>query len=127
MGGRRIFRHGFDHDMGEHLPLFDVKVGVDKTAGIALGHFFTDAFQVVGRWELAKVNLPVAVLIWIMIIPMLLKVDLRALKGVKQHWRGVGVTLSFEMSKSCFISGVTLMDLALRSKMPPPLEISFES
>lgn len=62
-------------------------------AGIGLGHLFPDAFQAVGRLEVAKINLPVAALIWLMIIPMLLKVDLKALKGVAQHWRGVGVTL----------------------------------
>ncbi|WP_317622939.1 ACR3 family arsenite efflux transporter [Thiohalobacter sp.] len=62
-------------------------------AGIGLGHFFSDFFQAVGALEVARVNLPVAVLVWLMIIPMLLKVDLRALKGVRQHWRGVGVTL----------------------------------
>lgn len=61
--------------------------------GIALGHFFNDAFQAIGALEIAQVNLPVAVLVWLMIIPMLLKIDLRALKGVTQHWRGVGVTL----------------------------------
>ncbi len=61
--------------------------------GIGLGHFFTDMFQAIGALEIARVNLPVAVLVWLMIIPMLLKVDLRALKGVTQHWRGVGVTL----------------------------------
>lgn len=61
--------------------------------GITLGHFFNDAFQLVGALEVAKVNLPVAVLVWLMIIPMLLKIDLRALKGVSKHWRGVGVTL----------------------------------
>jgi len=62
-------------------------------AGIGLGHFFSGFFQAVGALEVARVNLPVAVLVWLMIIPMLLKVDLRALKGVRQHWRGVGVTL----------------------------------
>jgi ACR3 family arsenite transporter len=62
-------------------------------AGIGLGHRFPGAFQAVGRLELARINLPVALLIWLMIIPMLLKIDLRALKGVAQHWRGVGVTL----------------------------------
>ncbi len=61
--------------------------------GIGLGHFFTGAFQLVGKMEIAQVNLPVALLVWLMIIPMLLKVDLRALRGVTQHWRGVGVTL----------------------------------
>jgi ACR3 family arsenite transporter len=62
-------------------------------AGITLGHFFNGAFQVIGGLEIAQVNLPVAVLVWLMIIPMLLKVDLHALKGVRAHWRGVGVTL----------------------------------
>ena len=61
--------------------------------GITLGHYFNDAFQAIGTMEIAKVNLPVAVLVWLMIIPMLLKIDLRALKGVTQHWRGVSVTL----------------------------------
>ncbi len=62
-------------------------------AGIGLGHFFSGFFQAVAALELARVNLPVAVLVWLMIIPMLLKVDLRALRGVTRHWRGVGVTL----------------------------------
>lgn len=61
--------------------------------GIGLGHLFPSVFQMVGRIEAAHINLPVAVLVWLMIIPMLLKIDLKALKGVKQHWRGVGVTL----------------------------------
>jgi len=61
--------------------------------GIGLGHFFNGAFQAIGALEIAHVNLPVAMLVWLMIIPMLLKVDLHALKGVTQHWRGVGVTL----------------------------------
>jgi len=62
-------------------------------AGIALGNFFSGAFHFIGGLEIAEVNLPVAVLVWLMIIPMLLKVDLHALRGVTQHWRGVGVTL----------------------------------
>ncbi|WP_370590896.1 ACR3 family arsenite efflux transporter [Thiohalobacter sp. COW1] len=62
-------------------------------AGIGLGHFFHGTFQNIGGMEVAQVNLPVAVLIWLMVIPMLLKIDLRALKGVRRHARGVGVTL----------------------------------
>lgn len=62
-------------------------------AGIALGQAFPEAFQVVGHMEIAKVNLPVGLLIWVMIIPMLLKVDFGALHQVKSHWRGIGVTL----------------------------------
>ncbi len=62
-------------------------------AGISLGHFFNGAFQAIGALEAAQVNLPVAALVWLMIIPMLLKIDLRALRGVTRHWRGVSVTL----------------------------------
>jgi ACR3 family arsenite transporter len=62
-------------------------------AGIALGQFFPNVFQAVGRMELAQVNLPVGLLIWIMIIPMLVKVDFGALHEVRQHVKGIGVTL----------------------------------
>jgi len=62
-------------------------------AGIALGHWWPGPFQAIGSAEVAKVNLPVAALIWLMIIPMLLKIDVGALHQVRQHWRGVGVTL----------------------------------
>ncbi|HSQ82560.1 MAG TPA: ACR3 family arsenite efflux transporter [Casimicrobiaceae bacterium] len=62
-------------------------------AGIALGRIFPHAFQAIGRMQIAQVNLPVGVLIWAMIIPMLMKVDFGALHEVKQHGRGIGVTL----------------------------------
>jgi ACR3 family arsenite transporter len=62
-------------------------------AGVGLGHFWPAPFQAVGRLEVAQVNLPVAVLIWAMIIPMLLKIDFGALHRVGEHWRGIGVTL----------------------------------
>ncbi len=61
--------------------------------GIALGHLFPAAFRALGKIGLAQVNLPVAVLIWLMIVPMLLKVDFGALHAVRRHWRGIGVTL----------------------------------
>ncbi|RIX78868.1 ACR3 family arsenite efflux transporter [Acidovorax cavernicola] len=61
--------------------------------GIALGQLLPAVFQAVGRLEVAKVNIPVGVLIWAMIIPMLLRVDFAALAQVKNHWRGIGVTL----------------------------------
>ena len=61
--------------------------------GIALGQVFPAPFQAIGRMEIANVNLPVGLLIWVMIVPMLLKVDFGALHQVKQHWRGIGVTL----------------------------------
>jgi arsenite transporter len=61
--------------------------------GIALGQWLPGPFQAIGRMEVAQVNLPVGVLIWVMVIPMLLKVDFGALHQVRQHWRGIGVTL----------------------------------
>ncbi len=61
--------------------------------GIALGRLFPSAFQAMGSFEIAKVNLPVAVLVWLMIIPMLMKIDFAALGQVRRHWRGIGVTL----------------------------------
>ncbi len=62
-------------------------------AGIGLGSVLPQPFQFIGGLELAKVNIPVAVLIWLMIIPMLLKIDFTALAGVREHWKGIGVTL----------------------------------
>jgi ACR3 family arsenite transporter len=62
-------------------------------AGIALGHWFPSVFQAIGGAEIANVNLPVAILVWLMIIPMLVKIDFAALGQVKEHWRGIGVTL----------------------------------
>jgi len=62
-------------------------------AGIALGHIMPGVFHVIGGAEIARVNLPVAALIWLMIVPMLVKIDFAALKRVREHWRGIGVTL----------------------------------
>jgi ACR3 family arsenite transporter len=62
-------------------------------AGIVLGQFAPGVFQAIGHMEVARVNLPVGVLIWVMIVPMLLKVDFGALGQVRQHWRGISVTL----------------------------------
>jgi ACR3 family arsenite transporter len=70
-----------------------VWVALCIAVGVALGHFFPGFFQQIGAMEVAQVNLPVAVLIWLMIIPMLVKIDFGALGQVKEHWRGVGVTL----------------------------------
>ncbi len=61
--------------------------------GIALGQWMPEVFQTIGSWEVAQVNLPVGLLIWIMIIPTLVKVDFNALHEVRQHIKGIGVTL----------------------------------
>lgn len=79
------------------MPVFEryltLWVALCIVAGLALGQMFAPAFQTVAALEVAQVNLPVAVLIWAMIIPMLVKIDFRALAGVGRHWRGIGVTL----------------------------------
>jgi ACR3 family arsenite transporter len=62
-------------------------------AGIALGQLFPAAFEAVAGMELARVNIPVGLLIWVMIIPMLVKVDFAALGEVRAHWKGIGITL----------------------------------
>jgi arsenite transporter len=61
--------------------------------GIALGQLFPAAFQLLGGLEVANVNIPVGFLIWIMIIPMLVKVDFGAMNQMRQHLKGIGVTL----------------------------------
>ena len=73
-----------------HLTLW---VFLCIVAGIALGQLQPELFQAIGRMEVAQVNLPVGLLIWVMIIPMLVKVDFSALHEVRQHVRGIGVTL----------------------------------
>ena len=62
-------------------------------AGIALGQLAPAPFQALGRMEVARVNVPVGLLIWVMIIPMLLRIDFAAIGQVRQHMRGIGVTL----------------------------------
>jgi ACR3 family arsenite transporter len=62
-------------------------------AGIMLGRAAPGMFHALGRFEIAHINLAVGVLIWIMIVPMLMRVDFGALGMVRRHWRGMGVTL----------------------------------
>ena len=68
-------------------------VGLCIVAGIALGQVMPSVFGAISALEVAEVNLPVAILIWLMIVPMLVKIDFAALSQVTQHWRGIGVTL----------------------------------
>ncbi|KGM22259.1 ACR3 family arsenite efflux transporter [Stenotrophomonas maltophilia] len=75
---------------GRHLTLW---VALCIIVGTLLGHFLPGAFASLAAAEMAKVNLPVAVLIWLMIIPMLLRVDFGAMRQLGQHWKGIGVTL----------------------------------
>ena len=62
-------------------------------AGVILGQILPGLFQQIGRMEIARVNIPVGLLIWVMIVPMLVRIDFGALHRVREHWRGIGVTL----------------------------------
>nr|WP_210340267.1 ACR3 family arsenite efflux transporter [Microvirga splendida] len=75
-------------------------------AGIALGSMMPSVFQAIGAAEIASVNLPVAVLIWLMIIPMLLKIDFGALGEVRSQWRGIGITLLVNWAFKPFLMAV---------------------
>jgi ACR3 family arsenite transporter len=79
--------------LGPFERYLTVWVAACIVAGIALGQAFPRATQFVGSLEAARVNLPVGILIWVMIIPMLLRIDFRALGQVRDHARGIGVTL----------------------------------
>jgi len=90
--------------------------------GITLGHFFTGFFQTIGQIELARINLPVAVLLWLMIVPMLMKVDLGALGQVRHYWRGVGVTLFVNWAVKPFsmaLLGWLFIGYLFRPLLPP--------
>jgi ACR3 family arsenite transporter len=68
-------------------------VGLCIIAGVLLGQFLPVVFQDIASLEVARVNIPVGVLVWVMIIPMLLRIDFGALQQVKKHSRGMGITL----------------------------------
>ncbi len=79
--------------MGRFERYLTLWVALCIVAGIVLGHLVPGVFKAIAAAEVSKVNLPVAVLIWLMIIPMLIKIDFGALHRVSKHWRGIGVTL----------------------------------
>ena len=70
-----------------------VWVALCTVTGIVLARIVPAPFEALGRMIMAQVNIPVAVLIWLMIVPMLLKVDFGALRRVAEQWRGIAVTV----------------------------------
>ena len=88
-----IARRAASADMGFFERHLTAWVFLCIVAGIAFGQMSPSLFQAIGRMELARVNLPVGLLIWVMIIPMLVKVDFGALQEMRQHYRGIAVTL----------------------------------
>ncbi|WP_404935037.1 ACR3 family arsenite efflux transporter [Nitratireductor sp. L15S-10] len=90
--------------------------------GIALGHLLPGVFQAIGGAEIASVNLPMAVLIWLMVIPMLLKIDFAALGAVGRYWRGIGVTLFINWAIKPFsmaLLGWLFVSWLFRPYLPP--------
>ncbi|MGE0225536.1 MAG: ACR3 family arsenite efflux transporter [Acetobacteraceae bacterium] len=79
--------------MGVFERFLTVWVGLCIIVGIALGQIMPGVFRAIGAATVAEVNLPVAVLVWLMIVPMLLKIDLGALGQVREHWRGIAATV----------------------------------
>lgn len=79
--------------MGTFERYLTLWVALCIIVGIALGQTVPELFRALGTATVAEVNLPVAVLVWLMIVPMLLKIDLAALGQVRSHWRGIAVTV----------------------------------
>lgn len=79
--------------MGAFERYLTLWVALCIIAGIVLGHVVPAPFQMLGAATVAHVNLPIAVLVWLMIVPMLLKIDLAALAQVREHWRGIAATV----------------------------------
>jgi len=91
-------------------------------AGVALGHFLPAPFHAIGGLEVARVNLPVAGLIWLMIVPMLLKIDFGALGQVREQWKGIGVTLFINWAVKPFsmaLLGWVFISHLFRPYLPP--------
>ncbi len=80
-------------------------------AGIALGSCVPAPFHALGAMSVANVNLPVAVLIWLMIVPMLLRVDFGAIGTVATHWRGILVTLGDQLAGQAVLHGAAGLDV----------------
>ena len=96
--------------------------------GISLGDLFPALFRTLGGWEVAQVNIPVAVLIWLMIVPMLLKIDFGALHQVKEHWKGIGVTLFINWAVKPFsmaILGWWFISVVFAPYLPPEQQSSY--
>ena len=79
--------------MGTFERYLTLWVALCIIVGIGLGRVLPGVFHALGAATVAQVNLPIAVLVWLMIVPMLLKIDLAALGQVKSHWRGIAATV----------------------------------
>jgi ACR3 family arsenite transporter len=108
--------------MGLFERFLTLWVALCIVAGIVLGQMLPAVFRAIGAATIAEVNLPVAVLVWLMIIPMLLKIDLGALGRVKEHWRGIAVTVSINWLVKPFsmaLLGWIFISQLFRPYLPP--------
>src|SRR6267142_951756 len=107
--------------LGTFERYLTVWVALCIIAGIVLGRLLPAPFQALGRMTVAEVNIPVAVLIWLMIVPMLLKVDFGALHRVAEQWRGIAVTIGVNWLVKPFsmaLLGWLLIGWAFRPFLP---------
>jgi ACR3 family arsenite transporter len=118
-------RHSHRTAWSKQVTLFErylsIWVALCIVAGVVLGHLFPQIFHAIAAFEVAKVNLPVALLIWLMIIPMLMRIDFSALKEVGRHWRGIGVTLFVNWAVKPFsmaLLGWIFIDGLFRDALP---------
>jgi len=108
--------------MGVFERFLTLWVALCMVAGIALGQFLPGIFQTLGNATIAHINLPVAVLVWLMIIPMLLKIDPASLGEVTQHWRGIATTVGVNWLVKPFsmaLLGWLFIDHLFRPLLPP--------
>src|SRR6478736_2897738 len=108
--------------LGTFERYLTVWVALCILAGIVLGRLVPGPFQALGRMTLAEVNIPVAVLIWLMVVPMLLKVDFGALDQVAEQWRGIAVTVGINWLVKPFSMaalGWLFIGFLFRSLLPP--------
>jgi len=79
--------------MGKFERYLSLWVGLGILAGIGLGRLAGDSIQILSSWEIASVNIPVAILVWLMIYPMMVQIDFSSLRNVGNNWKGLGLTL----------------------------------
>jgi ACR3 family arsenite transporter len=122
MSEAATFAPGKPPSMGTFERYLTLWVALCIVVGIGLGQTIPGVFHALGAATVAQVNLPVAVLVWLMIIPMLLKIDLAALGQVKEHWRGIATTVGVNWLVKPFsmaLLGWLFIDHLFRPLLPP--------
>jgi hypothetical protein len=103
--------------MGTFERYLTLWVAICIVAGVALGQLVPGLFRALGAATVAQVNLPVAALVWLMIVPMLLKIDLAALGQVREHWRGIAVTVGVNWPGQAIFDGAARLAVC---RLPVP-------